>query len=70
MIGDEVEVTILSVTQDQVRVGIKAPREIPIHRQEVYQAIVRQNQRASYSTPPSPDLLDRLKLADLTRKQK
>lgn len=68
MIGDEVEVTILSVTHDQVRVGIKAPREIPIHRQEVYQAIVRQNQRASHSTPPSADLLDRLKRAGRTQK--
>jgi len=36
MIGDDVEVTILSVAGDKVRVGIQAPRDIPVFRTEVY----------------------------------
>jgi carbon storage regulator len=39
MIGDEVEVTVLSVSGDKVRVGITAPREIPVFRKEVYLSI-------------------------------
>lgn len=39
MIGDEIEVTILSVSGDKVRIGIDAPRDIAVFRQEVYEAI-------------------------------
>lgn len=39
MIGDETEVTILSVSGDKVRIGIDAPREIAVFRKEVYEAI-------------------------------
>lgn len=38
MIGDDVEITILSVTGDKVRIGIEAPREIGIYRREVYES--------------------------------
>lgn len=61
MIGDNIEVKVLSVDRDQVRIGISAPREIPIHREEVYRAIVRQNQLAISSGIPSQDLLSKLK---------
>jgi carbon storage regulator len=39
MIGDNVEITIVEVRGDKVRLGISAPREIPVHRREVYDAI-------------------------------
>jgi carbon storage regulator len=39
MIGDEVEITIVEVRGDKVRLGITAPRDIPVHRREVYDAI-------------------------------
>ena len=42
MIGDNVEVTIVDVRGDKVRLGITAPKEIPVHRMEVYEAIQRE----------------------------
>ncbi len=43
MIGDNVEITIVDVRGDKVRLGIVAPREVPVHRREVYEAIQREN---------------------------
>ena len=42
MIGDDVEITIVDVRGDKVRLGITAPSEIPVHRKEVYEAIKRE----------------------------
>jgi carbon storage regulator len=39
MIGDNVEITIIEVRGEKVRLGITAPRETPVHRREVYDAI-------------------------------
>ena len=44
MIGDDVEITIVDVRGDKVRLGIVAPREVPVHRREVYEAIQRENE--------------------------
>lgn len=51
MIGDDVVVTIVDIRGDKVRLGIEAPQSIPVHRQEVYEAIQRENRRASQTDP-------------------
>ena len=51
IIGDNVVVTIVDVRGDKVRLGIDAPSEIPVHRREVYEAIQRENLRASQLEP-------------------
>ncbi len=47
MIGDDVVITVVDIRGDKVRLGIDAPQEIPVHRQEVYEAIKRENRKAS-----------------------
>ena len=42
IIGDDIEITIVDVRGDKVRLGINAPREISVHRKEVYDAIQRE----------------------------
>ena len=51
MIGDMIEITIVDVKGEKVRVGINAPIEIPVHRKEVYDAIKRENIEASAVDP-------------------
>jgi len=46
MVGDEVEITIVDVRGDKVRLGITAPRSIDVHRKEVYEAIQREKEEA------------------------
>ena len=60
VIGNEIEVTILSLSSGSVKVGIAAPRHISVHRQEVYEAIKRENLASSKSQIPSPDVLKKL----------
>ena len=47
MIGDNIEITIVDIRGDKVRLGITAPSEIPVHRKEVYEAIQRENKEAA-----------------------
>ena len=45
MIGDEIVVTIVDIRGDKVRLGINAPSSVPVHRQEVFDAIQREAQQ-------------------------
>jgi len=45
MIGDDVEIIIVDVRGDKVRLGITAPKEIPVHRREIYDAIQREKRQ-------------------------
>jgi carbon storage regulator len=47
IIGDNIVVTIVDVRGDKVRLGIEAPREVSVHRREVYEAIQRENEQAA-----------------------
>ena len=47
MIGDDIEITVVDIRGDKVRLGITAPASVPVHRKEVYEAIKRENREAS-----------------------
>ena len=51
MIGDDIEVTVVDIRGDKVRLGITAPKEISVHRKEVYDAIRRENRAAAQVKP-------------------
>jgi carbon storage regulator len=62
IIGDNVVVTIVDIRGDKVRLGIQAPQEIPVHRQEVYDAIQREHRAASQGQPDDSQGLARRSL--------
>lgn len=56
MIGDNIKITVVDVRGDQVKLGIEAPRSIPVHREEVYREIKEENRRAALQADVSLDL--------------
>ena len=60
MIGDEVQVTVVDIRGDKVRLGITAPPHIPVHRKEFYEAIKRENEAAAESSGQQPGHVESL----------
>jgi len=50
MIGDDIEITIVDIRGEKVRLGINAPAHVPVHRKEVYDAIKREKEAESAKT--------------------
>jgi len=67
MIGDDIEVVIIDIKGDQVKLGIKAPRKVTVHRKEVYQEIKQENIAAMDSEFDPRKLRD---LSELFKKDK
>jgi carbon storage regulator len=64
MIGDDVEVSVLAVSGDKVRIGIEAPRAVPVYRKEVWLEIQQEGARRTRSSADTASVdqeLDRLK---------
>ena len=60
MIGDDVVVTVLDVRGDVVRVGIKAPRSVQVHREEVYQELQKANVDAASPSEHAVEVLSEM----------
>lgn len=62
VIGDDIEVSVVDIKGDQVKLGIKAPRQVKVYRREVFEAIQEENRKAAETaTPELPSLDDYLK---------
>ena len=60
MVGNDIEITVLEVRGEQVRLGIRAPRTVAVHRKEVFEQIRLENQNASSVTTDSLSSIDDL----------
>ncbi len=58
MIGDQIEISIVDIRGEQVKIGIKAPATVKVYRQEVYRAIQQENVAAASATPAALPALD------------
>ncbi|MDR0476287.1 MAG: carbon storage regulator CsrA [Treponema sp.] len=56
MIGEDIAVSIIEIRGDQVRLGVTAPKNVKVYRQEVFDAIKAENKAAAESSPVFPEL--------------
>ena len=64
MIGDDIEISVLAIMGEKVRIGIEAPRSIPVFRKEVYIEIQRDRAQAAGDPTEVAQALDRLKSSE------
>lgn len=57
IINDNIEITVLDISRDQIKLGIKAPKSVPIHRKEIYLQIQEENKQASNANEQALDKL-------------
>lgn len=62
MIGENIEITVAEIRGDQVKLAIKAPKDIAVHRKEVYEQILEENRQAAV-IPETVDLIEIMKLS-------
>ncbi|MGI6037266.1 MAG: carbon storage regulator CsrA [Limnochordia bacterium] len=60
IIGDHIKIVVVEIRGDQVKIGINAPREISVHREEIYREIQEENRRAALGKDVSLDRLDQI----------
>jgi len=60
IIGDNIEITVVDIRGDKVRLGVSAPKEISVHRKEVYEAIRRENREAAQVKPEDLSALGKM----------
>jgi carbon storage regulator len=70
MIGDDVEIIVVDIHGDQVKLGINAPRHIAVHRKEVYEEVQKENIRAAEARAKEVGKLDQLLKKKLEKKKK
>ena len=70
VIGDKIEIMVLDIKGDQVKIGIKAPRNIPVHRREVYEEIQKENIMAATSKLSAEEMLEIITRKELKKSVK
>ena len=60
VIGNDIEITILDVRNEQVKIGIRAPKDVGIYRKEIYLQIQEENKKAIESATPSLSAIEQL----------
>jgi carbon storage regulator len=58
MIGNDVTVTVLGVKGNQVRIGVNAPKDVAVHREEIFERIKREEDQSSRSDAPTAKIVD------------
>jgi len=53
VVGDDIEITLVDIRGDQVKIGVSAPRSVSIHRKEIYDAIQQENKAAAQASKQS-----------------
>ena len=61
MVGSDIEISIVDIQGDQIRLGIDAPKSVAIHRKEVFEEIIKENKQAA-SVALDPELIKTIKI--------